>query len=318
MLPRSCESEGCKSCGSIHNDSSQAYAAFLLSTFVRVPREQQEMSHPLDGCRAKLARARETLRTLEREAEKYVSQNSPLVRVEKQFLNGGLEHAIVAYGNHNPPLSFAVITGEIVHHLRSSLDHLIHALVVSNGEAPTKQHQFPICLTEKAFKDAWRCNQIKGVGPTAKQLIESVQPYTTTEPDNTNLYVIGQYDNADKHRLLVVVTSVADVAGMVAIGTNKSITENEERRSIDPVIVGFGELGPKMLMEEGTIVFSIKFAEPVAEFAADAPITCQLSLDQCGRGRFAPLIPTLWRLLEASQHTIELFAGEFDKHGQRS
>lgn len=272
------------------------------------------MPHPMDGCRAKLERAKETLDALELEAAKYLFQDPPLVRLEKEHINDGLEYAFIAYGDPNPPLRISVITGEIIHHMRSSLDHLIYALVIRNGGSPTFQHQFPICSTEKAFKDACERGQIKGVGANAKRLIRSVQPFTTPTPDDTILFVVSQYDNADKHRLLVVVTAVADLGQTVTIGTNCAIAETEERRGKFPNIVGFGEMGPKKVSSDGTIVFAIKLAEPAPELIADAPLVPQLALDQCGRVKFAPLIPTLRNILAGTRHTIELFAGEFDGH----
>lgn len=272
------------------------------------------MPHPMNGCRAKLERAKETLDALEIEAAKFLAQDPPLVRLEKKHINDGLEYAFIAYGEPNPPLRISVITGEIIHHMRSSLDHLIHALVIRNGVSPTFQHQFPICSTEKAFKQACERGQIKGVGANARRLIRSVQPFTTPTPDDTILYVVSQYDNADKHRLLVVVTAVADLGQTVTIGTNSVIAETEERKGKLPNIVGFGEMGPKKVSSEGTVVFAIKLAEPAPELTADAPLVPQLVLDQCGRVKFAPLIPTLQNILAGTRHTIELFAREFDAH----
>jgi hypothetical protein len=272
------------------------------------------MPHPMDGCRAKLERAKETLDALELEVAKFISQDPPVVRLERKHINDGLEYAFIAYGDPSPPLRISVITGEIIHHMRSSLDHLIHALVIHNGGKPTFQHQFPICTTEKAFKQACERGQIKNVGANARRLIHSVQPFTTPTPDDTILFVVSQYDNTDKHRLLVVVTAVVDLEGAVTIGTNSAIAEKENRRGKLPNIVGFGEMGPKKVSGEGTIVWSIKLAEPAPEFIADAPLAPQLVLDQCGRVKFPPLVPTLRNILAGTRHTIELFAGEFDAH----
>ena len=100
----------------------------------------------------------------------------------------------------------------------------------------------------------------------------------------------------------------------MTIGTNSTIAETAERKGKLPNIVGFGELGPKKRSSEGAIVFSIKLAEPAPELTADAPLVPQLALGQCGRVKFAPLIPTLQNILAGTRHTVELFAGEFDAH----
>lgn len=273
-----------------------------------------KIPHLLDGCRAKLERAKETLDALELEVASFLSQDPPPVRLEKKHINDGLEYAFIAYGQTYPPLRISVITGEIVHHMRSSLDHLIHALVIHNGVTPTFQHQFPICSTEKGFKQACERGQIKGVSANARRLIRSVQPFTSPSPDDTVLYVVSQYDNADKHRLLVVVTAIADLGQTVTIGTNTAIAATAERKGKPPNIVGFGEMGPKKVTGEGTIVWAIKLAEPASEFMANAPLVPLLALDQCGRVKYAPLVPTLRNVLAGTRHTVEQFAGEFNAH----
>jgi hypothetical protein len=217
----------------------------------------------------------------------------------------------VAYGSPDVPLWFSVVTGEIVHHMRSSLDHIICALVTQNGGTPTYLHQFPICTTKDAFKKACERGYIKGVGSTAKQIIKDVQPFTTATPDDTVLFVVSQYDNADKHRLLTVLTSIATV-GDITIGTDDSIEKPEGRKSNTPTIVGFGDLGMKRLDKDGVNVFSIQLAEPAPELTASAPLAPQLALDRCGRVELAPLIPTLRNLLIGTQHTIESLSQEFE------
>lgn len=269
------------------------------------------MSHLLDGCRAKLERAHELLASLEIEVTKYLSQDPPLFRIEGKHTKDGLEYALVAYGNPDVPLWFSVVTGEIVHHMRSSLDHIICALVVQNGGTPTHLHQFPICKTTDAFKKACERSYIKGVGSTAKQIIKDVQPFTSPTPDDTVLFVVSQYDNADKHRLLTVLTSIATV-GEITIGTDETIGELESRKGKTPTIIGFGDLGMKKLDKDGVNVFSIQLAEPAPELTASAPLAPQLALDRCGRVELAPLIPTLRNLLIGTQHTIESLSGEFN------
>lgn len=269
------------------------------------------MSHLLNGCRAKLERAYELLSSLELEVENYLSQDSSLYRLEGKHSAEGLQYDFIAFGDPTPPLRFSVITGEIIHHMRSSLDHLIHALVLQNGERPTHLHQFPICTTKKAFKNACDRGQIKGVGSVAKQIIESVQPFTTSTPDDTVLYVISQYDNVDKHRLLTVLSAVVDI-GDITIDIDESIAISESRKEKKPNIVGFSGLGLKELRPEGTIVFSIKLAEPAPELTAKAPLAPRLTLEQCGQVKHAPLIPTLRNLLIGTQHTVEILARELE------
>lgn len=259
--------------------------------------------HPLDGCRAKLARALELINLLELESVKYLTQEPPIFKVEHEYRNNGLEYALVAYGEPEPPIRFSVISGEIIHHMRSSLDHLITAIVIHNGKTPTKFNQFPICITAKEFKDACKRRQLDGVSHSAKKIIESVQPYTTPTPDDTILNVIREYDNADKHRLLVVVAT--------AVHLGHEVTLNSDGNGKTTEIVGFGDFEQKKLSKSGSTIFSVQFANPTKGVSVNGDVTPQLALDQCGRLKLFPLISALRNLLQGTQHTIELFTNEF-------
>src|SRR5260370_16394428 len=43
-----------------------------------------------------------------------------------------------------PPAEIGLITGDVIHNLRSALDHLAYQLVLVNGSTPSKQTAFPI------------------------------------------------------------------------------------------------------------------------------------------------------------------------------
>ena len=88
------------------------------------------MAHPLDSCRAKTRRAQESIHDLEQEITAFFQRDPPPYKIVKQYQNNGLEYAFLAFGEPEAPLRFAVLAGEIVHHLRSSLDHLVYALII--------------------------------------------------------------------------------------------------------------------------------------------------------------------------------------------
>lgn len=267
------------------------------------------MSPLLEGVEAKLDRANEILGCLEKESFKYFSQDPPVVRLEHKNTNN--EYAFIAYGEPNPPLRFSIMAGEIVHHLRSSLDHLITALVIRNGVEPTYQHQFPICTSEDDFQRACKKGQIRGISESAKKLIRSVQPFTTPTPSNTILNVITKYDNADKHRLLVVVTAIAHLNDVITIGINHSIAKSLGREGKPPAIVGV-EMGAQKISVDGVAVFKLKFEEPAPEYQIDdTGLLPQLAFEKCGSLENAPVIPMLRAMIEGTLHTIRLFDNEF-------
>ena len=260
------------------------------------------MAHLLDGCWAKIQRAEESIHNLNREITAFLHRDPPPYKIVGQHQNDGLEYAFVAFGDAEAPLRFAVLAGEIVHHLRSSLDHLIHALIVQNGGTPSRNNQFPICATAEKFEHACSSGLIKGT---------AVQPYTSPTPDDTVHHVVNQYDIFDKHRLLVVVTTVVKLGENITIGVDDKIAATPARQGKIPNIIGFGDPAPRKISKDGVEVFTIRLAESAPELIANANLVPQLAFEKCGRVKFAPVIQTLIGLLAGTRHTIETFSGEF-------
>ena len=271
--------------------------------------------HLLLGVKAKLERANEILANLELEASRYFSQNPAVVRLEHKHVHD--EYTFMAYGDPNPPLRFAVMTGEIVHHLRSSLDHLITALVINNGVQPTFQHQFPICTSEQDFDKACRKGQLRGLSESAKKLVRGEQPFVTPKPSTTILNVISKFDNADKHRLLVVVTAIAHLQSELTIGVDEAIANSPERKGKLPTIIGV-EMGAKRVTPEGVAIFKFKLEEPAPELKIDDNgLLPQLAFETCGGVEDTPIIPILRAMIESTVNTVRLFVSEFDKGHQK-
>lgn len=108
-----------------------------------------------------------------------------------------------------PTLSFDVVTmaGDIVHNLRSALDHLAQQLVaVGMACAPIipltpielRQIEFPIAETVEKY-EADKARKIKGMLPEAIEVIDRLKPY---KGGNDALWRIHELDNIDKHRAL--------------------------------------------------------------------------------------------------------------------
>jgi hypothetical protein len=260
------------------------------------------MSDLLIGCRAKIQRAEENIQNLNGEITAFLAAHPKPYRIVREFRNNGRQYAFVAFGNPTVPPRFAVLAGEIIHHLRSSLDHLICALVKKQGGTPTRKHQFPIYTSAKKFDEACANGLIKGVSVSAEKLIRSVQPYTSKTPDDTGLYVIQQYDNLDKHQLLIVSCTVLAIGDQIAI--NPKV----------PGIAITGMTPPNMrkVNENGVVVFSIDLANPAtdAEFEAEANLVHQIAFEKCGRQDFAEITHILTGLLQGTVGTIDLFSDE--------
>ena len=162
------------------------------------------MTKPLDSCWAKLARAKENVNNLHNEITNFLNGNTTSYTTRIQHQKDGLECALIAYGDFEIPIRFSVLAGEVIHHLRSSLDHLIYALIIQNGCSPSKKSQFPICSTLKNFENARKRGVIDGVSVSAKKLITTLHPYTSPTPDDTVFAVLNIYSNLDKHQLPVM------------------------------------------------------------------------------------------------------------------
>jgi hypothetical protein len=161
----------------------------------------------LDGMKAKIVRADETIVRLEAEIDAFLSRE---YRVIGEVDVNGRAYVFTAFGEPKLPPRFAVLAGEVIHHLRSCLDHLVTQLVTVEGGTPNHRHEFPLCRTPDAFEIARKRKKIAGVSANAAKRIREAQPYKADpKPGNSTLLLIHELDIIDKHRLvLVVVTTV--------------------------------------------------------------------------------------------------------------
>lgn len=135
--------------------------------------------HPLDGCRAKIRRARAHLEELKTLIQFGIPQ--PPVVITWELHHDTQEAVLMARANAQyspPPVELTLISGEIAHQLCSALDHLVWQLVVVNtGQPPAgTKSGFPIFNTEAGY-NKWAPKMIAGVSDAARDQIRVVQPY---------------------------------------------------------------------------------------------------------------------------------------------
>src|SRR5262249_8364684 len=102
-----------------------------------------------------------------------------------------------------PPM-WSVIIGEIIHDLRSALDHSVYVLVIKATSASPpdgSRTQFPIFLLASKF-DLHSLSMLKGVSNKSAALIKSLQPFSTGEGGGSPLWHLNQLSNFDKHRTI--------------------------------------------------------------------------------------------------------------------
>jgi hypothetical protein len=142
------------------------------------------------------------------------------VKIERARKNlSNLEHEIVAFGNKtfyagttDPDtkqtelgkhqiwdFDFLAASGDVVHNLRCSLDHLACQLVwAGSGEEPSRRVEFPIAK-DAATYEGDKARKVEGMCPKAIKAIDALKPY---KGGNDALWRIHELDNIDKHRQL--------------------------------------------------------------------------------------------------------------------
>ena len=197
------------------------------------------MTHPLDGCWAKVERGKEHAETLEH----YISQT---FAVESNRPNVGIKldpntGEYILYVSGLPDLSegfirIGVLLGDIVHNFRSALDHLVFQLAMWNTKGHIvnpKNIGFPTANKSADFLSA-KGKELAEVDPAHQAIIERFQPYNRIAEGLTiSVGGMGGYFHSfalldhlwdmDKHRLLTPVmilptglgTTLAGEAGLV-------------------------------------------------------------------------------------------------------
>ena len=209
------------------------------------------------------------------------------------------------------PLRFAVVAGEVIHHLRSTLDHLVVALAARNGQDPLNQHQFPVCRKQDKFEKAVRGGCTKGISASALKLIADAQPYLRPRPDDYFLTTLHELDVVDKHRLLLVVAAAARMGQRVDIGVDEAKAAELGITPVDVAIIGLGIPIRCKISESPTEIFRIMLAEPDPVFHADVDIICDVAFEKCGSIEMPSIIVALESLRKATARLVDKFANEF-------
>jgi hypothetical protein len=176
--------------------NSQGGAAFVVER----TKDHNMPKVRLVTCSAKFDRARESIRNLAAELQLFLTDGYHPGWYERAH-----GYSETVEGPPVPP-RFAVLVGEVAHHLRSSLDHLVWQLVChESGEERTTSTEFPIFKNRPvAAKQVARFEQkIRGVNPRVADRIKAIQPYQQAEPEEDPLWLVYELDRIDKQRLLI-------------------------------------------------------------------------------------------------------------------
>jgi hypothetical protein len=156
--------------------------------------------HPLDGVFAKLDRADEHLDALHADLAAFVDRR-PYDFPELRNPDTGLT-TIKIVERETPPIRFAVMFGDVIHNLRSALDHLAWQLVLANGSNPTGIG-FPIFTSEKEF-ESWKWPaKLQRMCAADAALVKELQPFDgRVGPHFEALAWVNSQSKIDKHQLV--------------------------------------------------------------------------------------------------------------------
>jgi hypothetical protein len=243
----------------------------------------------ISAIEAKLARANELLGNLGRELDIFKASVAP-PRIEKGYKPGTSIYAFFAHGELDVPLRFSVLAGEIVHQLRSSLDHLVAHLVMSNGGMLTSAHQFPICSTPERYRADIARGRLRGISESLQSRIEHLQPYKAEDPRVSPLLGLQELNNSDKHRLLVVVAAAAKIGREIKVGCGE-----------DATITGMSP--PDLHRRNGSEFFSIDFQRCYRDTNVDIDVETVVALERPPQLDWpferAPLVSVLGQCMHA-------------------
>jgi hypothetical protein len=104
------------------------------------------------------------------------------------------------------PFEILSTAGDVIHSLRSALDHLAYQLaIVGSGKPPSRRVEFPIAKDRDTY-EAEKVRKVQGIRPEAVKVIDDLKPY---KGGNDVLWRIHELDNIDKHRFVFVIAKDA-------------------------------------------------------------------------------------------------------------
>jgi hypothetical protein len=240
---------------------------------------------PLDGVRFKLTRAQEHADALHAQVEAYFEQVPKPYETRMDLDQETGEFAMWITVREEPNPHWGVVIGDFLHNVRSALDHLMAALVTAEGNPVTHRTQFPI-FTERMAFEARAAPMMDGASAAARAVIEELQPFQVSHPDEHPLEILRRLSNTDKHRLLFAVIALPkEVESTItkAVGTQVEIHETVDAAPLEgETLVMRGRVVPGADFEAlrmssqliGSVVLSDgtpfeDFVEPALSFVRD-------------------------------------------------
>lgn len=252
----------------------------------------------LDGVRAKIARARELQASLVQEAQPWVASLPNTIVVTHDAATG--KHHVTIAPPPPAPTRWSVVFGEMLHDLRSALDHLTWQLVILNKKRPTRSTQFPILSKPDVERFA---AQVQGIRDDHLAAIMSLQPYETQTNRPTRLELLATLSNMDKHR-----TPHAGLALLKPVERG-SLRITFDKGTAVRNIQGAGRIRPLLTAETEIMSFVVSPTTSVVEVELNTTLSMEVAFGL--RGQPIPLTRTV-ELVDEVERVLHIFEPAFD------
>jgi len=258
---------------------------------------------PLEGCRAKITRAEFHLVEMRFRVREYLQHAPYRVVGEYQQATGEFVLRAEAVAGVQPvPLELTLIAGEVVHQLRSALDHLVFDLVIENtgAEPPGIKSGFPIFKAVEGYNDRAPA-MIRGVADAAVTRIRGAQPFHLGDRAEEALtWAVQQLNNTDKHRTIPM-TFVYPFAAAVhmRIGNDPPI----------PIVPWQEEVGEPLT--DGKEIARVRLPDGTQNATFNVPVGVDIAFVQVGALRNHPVNDLLLKATDHIRQLIASFEPEF-------
>jgi hypothetical protein len=216
--------------------------------------------------RVKLERAKEHLVEFEAEAGRYLNSRPYETRREHQ---GKIKTNMWRYVfriSKQPDPRLAAIVGDVLHNVRSALDHIFCAMLPPQQRARLTAG-FPVVRSSIWRDDTGRIyiedseererfdNAVRGLSIDAATRLCELQPGASETPDRHPLGVLSRLENLDKHRDLISLVFVISDAESIVIRSGEVIGEPQRPGFCEDgtVVARFGFTPPRTMPPESEV-----------------------------------------------------------------
>ena len=178
------------------------------------------MSDIADAIRKKVERAEEHIDDFK--SALGLGGGSPILGYAADVHEDGHGNLVCTTDVPVPGLEHGIIVGDLVHQLRSCLDHIVYAMVkpVCTDDRILRKVTFPVFCDSTELTNSRSFKTLTNVlGSGSKQIAEIYrsQPHERDpiSPKSDPLWIISKLDNIDKHRTILVINPTISVSGRV-------------------------------------------------------------------------------------------------------